>query len=284
MAGSSAFRFNTAFLALALAGCEVPPEIARRIPPELKRALGLEAGATSSGPRTALPVEDRPAEGARAKAELLREVMAVTFMKEPSNRAEFKSYLSVLAQGGSLEGIYNGFTHASGYRELEMSNQGAAPTAIKVFSEELAELQAELAVPSEITAETAKPLAPPVWPDGSETPPPKTPVAKPKVLTPEAYAKLFVGSSIYTLKRVIGDEALKVTASKMNFPDTLATWYSKWVVRLAGRGVDFGLPLRSKPDEAFHKSWALNANRDQLNWEVLNRLHRLLNDANRRTR
>ena len=32
-------------------------------------------------------------------------------------------------------------------------------------------------------------------------------------------------------------------------------------------------------DESFHREWALQLPVDRLKWEVLNRLHRLLNDA-----
>jgi hypothetical protein len=277
MAGRSVFLSS---LLLLLAGCEVPPQWAEKLPPEARKLLGLELPETPAARKEPEVTPD----GARMKAELLREVMAVTLMREPGNRAEFKGYLSVLAQGGSLEGIYNGFTHSSHWRELEMSNQGASPGALKVFGEELALLEAELKPPTEFTPESAKPLPLPVWPDGSEAPAPKEPVKKPVVLAPDAYSKIFVGASIFTLKRILGDEALRVTASKMNFPQTMAEWYSKWVVRLASRGVDYGIPLRSKADEAFHHEWALKASRDQLNWEVLNRLHRLLNDANKRTR
>jgi hypothetical protein len=92
---------------------------------------------------------------------------------------------------------------------------------------------------------------------------------------------LFVGASIFTLKRVLGDEAIKVMAAKAEYKEKFALWYSKWVVHMASRNVDFGIGLRNKPDEAFHYKWAVEASPEKLKWEVLNRLHRVLNEANR---
>jgi hypothetical protein len=92
---------------------------------------------------------------------------------------------------------------------------------------------------------------------------------------------LFANSSIFTMKRTLGDEAMHVIAEKQAVStQELAAWYAKWVVRLCNSyRVDFGLSLRNRPDEAFHHDWALKANSDQLVWEVLNRVHRLLNTA-----
>lgn len=114
-------------------------------------------------------------------------------------------------------------------------------------------------------------------------------------------------ASLFTLKRVLSDEALKVLAAKGNVARTavgssgavapaaepspgkseesprvkLAGWYSKWAVHMAQKNVDFGVALRNKPDEAFHFKWATEVSEDQIIWEVLNRLHRILNEANK---
>jgi hypothetical protein len=110
-------------------------------------------------------------------------------------------------------------------------------------------------------------------PDPSSAPTPRVLAAK--------YLTQFIGASIFTLKRVAGDEALKVIGSKSQFREKLAMWYSKWVVRIAQRNVDFGISLRNKSDEAFHYKWAVESPEDRVKWEVLNRLHRVLNDANK---
>jgi hypothetical protein len=265
MAASSASRsrrariaFGLALLFLGLTGCEAPPWLPQWLAPP-------PSGSQSQPSRT----PEQAKRLAQIRAELLREMMFVVFMKEPKDLAEFRSYQNVMEQGASLEGIYNGFTHSSDYRTLESMNRGASAEALRDFGEELTALESALPEPTEFDASSAEPLARPVMPDGSEdaSPPVARPKPKPVVLSAEEYSKLFVGASIFTLKRVLGDEALKVIASKRDFPGKLALWYSKWVVRIAERHakVDFGIPQRNKPDEAFHYDWAIGAPEDQLN-------------------
>jgi hypothetical protein len=262
------------------------------------------------------------AKASKANAELLHEVWKVVLIREPKDRSEFGSLVDTLNQGASFEGIYNGFTHSSDYRELEEANRGASPEAVRTFGEELALLEAELPVPTEFSTHAAQPLARPVDPGedpaakgaaaggggGGGNPSqgvdvvefgkkkeapaaaavqPAAPESQPsprKIDVAEAaprYSAQFVGASIYTLKRILGDEALKVVAAKKDFREKLALWYSKWVLHACSRGVDFGIPQRNKPDEAFHYQWAMSNTEDRLDWEVLNRVHRILNEANR---
>lgn len=226
---------------------------------------------------------------AKENSEILSEVLHVVFMRKPENLQEFSGWANTLNQGASLEGVYNGLTHAANYRHLEESNPGASPAALRMFSEELAYLEAELPSPTPFDASHALPLAvlgqadmlSASHPSGEASPSP-VPSKNPASIAPwaEDYAKIFSASSIFTLKRVLGDEALKVISVKNLSKDKLAFWFSKWVVRLAQRSVDFGLDQRNKPDDAFHYQWALENSEDRIRWEVLNRLHRVLNAAN----
>ncbi len=209
----------------------------------------------------------------------------------PHDKAEFGSFVDTLNQGASFEGVYNGFTHSSDYRQMEIENTGATPEALRTFSMLLAEFQAELPEQTQFDEKSGQPLARPVQPDGSTevvefraaTLPKPSPTSGPdKKALEERYLKIFVGSSIFTLKRVLGDEALKVLAVKREFPEKMAIWYSKWVIRMSEFGVDFGIAQRNNKDEQFHYQWAVSAPEDRLKWEVLNRVHRVLNEANRR--
>lgn len=235
------------------------------------------------------------ARNAKANAELLQEVYRVVFLREPADRGEFGNLVDTLNQGASFEGLYNGFTHSSEYRKLEMANAGASPGALQAFGEELAWLEAELPEPFVFGASATQPLALPVQPEVQPEPVPSAAFAAPaapgasasgapkadvKALA-EGYSRQFVGSSIFTLKRVLGDEALRVMTAKKEYPEKMALWYSQWVARLAAKGVDFGVPLRNKPDEQLHYRWALSASEDRIKWEVLNRVHRVLNEANK---
>jgi hypothetical protein len=222
------------------------------------------------------------AKTSKENSELLKEIYEVVYLHEPKDPAEFGNWLDTMNQGASLEGVYNGFTHSPEYRLLEDPKQGASVEALGAFGQELAYLEVELTPPTQFDNH---------WnaiSKGLELAPSPVPVESPEVISLETiqqlsadYKKIFVGAPVFTLKRVLGDEALKVISFKSNYRENLALWYSKWVVRLAGRNVDFGVALRNKPDEAFHYKWALESSPDRIRWEVLNRLHRLLNDANR---
>ena len=185
------------------------------------------------------------AKKAKANAEIFHEMFTVVFMREPKDRAEFGNWVDTLNQGASLEGVYNGLTHSEDYRRLEKVSPKAPEKLVKAFRREIGLLEAELPVPP-----------------------------------PRENLDL---ASLFILKRVLCDEALKVIASKNadNSKVLVATWYSKWAVLMTQRNVDFGISLRNRPDEAFHFKWATEVGGDQLMWEVLNRLHRVLNAANK---
>ena len=192
---------------------------------------------------------------AKINSEILHEIILVVFDREPGELQEFKSkgdfgnWADTLNQGASFEGVYNGFTHSSEYRKLETLAGKAPQEAFKVFSEELAVL---------ISAEPDKEIVP---------------------LSQEAL-RPYKGLSLYGLKRVLGDEALRIVNDRGTDREKLAQWYSKWVIHMTQRKVDFGIPLRNNPDANFHYKWALASSEDQLKWEILNRLHRLLNKQN----
>jgi hypothetical protein len=222
--------------------------------------------------------------GAAARAslihrELFYEVFKVVIQQEP-NAEIFSGYVNVLNQGASLEGVYNGLVHSSAYRQLEIRSPRATSSALRVFSELLAELEGALANPTEFDAGSAQPLTvlsadrlnnneeTDVQAAGEE----KTPI-------PQDYKKIFEKASFYTLKRVLGDEALKVLAAKRSDAQQVGAWYGKWAARMAAYRLDYGLEPRNRADEGFHSTWAMHAAEESVKWEVLNRLHRVMNDA-----
>ena len=276
-----------------LAGCDFLEQLNREVD-----ALTIVITGGSSPLKKAATPSPKPyemgenAKRSQANGELIHEVIQVVLVREPKGR-EYEGYVDILNQGASIEGLYNGFTHSSDYRKMEAASGAASPGALKMFGELLVGIEAELPVPTHFDAQSAQPLA--IIDEGAEnsegpgslnfqTKP--TPSASPlnSAALADQYTGQFVGASIFTLKRVLGDEALKLMSLKHSNPQNLAAWYSKWVVQMASKGVDFGLTLRNKSDEKFHYDWALKISEDRLKWEVLNRLHRLLNDAERKTR
>ena len=258
-------------------------------------ALGIGAKDTASNPVPTNDPELASLQKNKSNAEFLQEAFRVVWLEEPGDKSDFMTWLDALNQGASFEGVYNGFTRSSHYRELEVKNRGATLRALKAFSEELTVLTLELQKPTRYEASAASPLPAPVSPtfevDNNDTTVNMDPEdasfgrgadgkLDPHKLRDE-YAKIFVGSSVYTLKRILGDEAMKVIARKSEYREKLAEWYSKWVVRLCTeRTVDFGLALRNKADESLHYRWAVQASNDRILWETLNRLHRVINAAN----
>ncbi len=212
------------------------------------------------------------AKQARANAETLREMLEVIFIQEPKDRSEFGNWADTLNQGASLEGVYNGLTHSADYRKFEEANLGASVEALQVFTSELALLELELPEATQFDSVSDAPL-----PGGGQVQ-----ASKPTLDTLVGqYSKQFVGASVFTLKRVICDEALKVIATKSQYREKLANWFARWAVHMGQRHVDFGIALRNNSDEGFHFRWALQGTDDRIKWEVLNRLHRVLNGANR---
>ena len=239
---------------------------------------------------SATPTEVSAAQNSKVNAELFQEMVRVVYLREPDDRGQFGNWVDTLNQGASLEGVHNGLVRSSEYRDLESNNKAASVEALKVFASELAILEVELPSPTRFDTLTAAPLPPLEKPSGpspdsidsvrASPTPTVDQTAQIKKLT-DLYMKTFVGNSIFTLKRVLTEEAIKVMDTKNEFKEKLALWYSKWVVRIAERNVDFGISLRNKPDEAFHYKWAIGNQEDRMKWEVLNRLHRVLNEANR---
>lgn len=303
-----------ALILLGLAACDMIPAEYEKHWIQLKKEVDAFATVLSGGtsPLASPEASVSPSPGAdgqltssnaknaKANAETLQEIYRVVFNRDPKDKAEFGSLVDSLNQGASFEGIYNGFVHSSEYRRLEVAHAGASVEALKLFSQELGAIEVELATPTEFDAKASQPLPLPVQPsadalppaDGikvieygkgqvTESPQPLTSaVVKPDAMQlADRYGKVFVGASIFTLKRTLGDEAQKLVAALKR--DRLAAWYGRWVVRMAATGVDFGIAQRNLPDETFHSQWALTANVDRLEWEILNRLHRVLNEANK---
>ena len=229
---------------------------------------------------------------AKENQELLAEMLRVVFDREDSeDQADFEALSRTLNQGASLEGIYRGIIMGSRYRALESSSQAATPSVLKVFASEMAELQDGMREPTRFDPEIARQAPridfPEDVPSASSTAskaarkdPAQEASPSPRLEKAANFRELlgiFVGASPYTLKRVLGEEALKRFEEAGEDPSAIPLWYAGLVVRLSSANVDFGLDLRRKPDFEFHRNFAKRIAIDRVKWEVLNRYHRLLN-------
>lgn len=223
----------------------------------------------------------------RANAEILFEMFTVVYNieRQEINPSEFGALANSLNEGASLEGIYHGLVDGPKYRALEGQSTAATPAVIKAFSLELANIQVDMKHPRSFKGEQAKAIPGIEYPDGSSAPVQPSddsvpdPSAPPVDLVTKAtqFAQTFVGASVFTLKRILGEEALNRIDEAAASHDQVAQWYVRLVERMAPVGVDYGLKERNDPSPDFHLRWAMAASDDRIKWEVLNRYHRYLN-------
>jgi hypothetical protein len=278
------------FLLPLLCACDPVKEIrdffglgekAVELPPEMKAEM---KSADSAGQAAA------PGGLARENQELLGEMIRVVFDRdEPEDQSDFEALSRTLNQGASLEGIYRGIIMGSRYRALESNSQAAGPTVLKVFAIELSELQEGMREPTRFDPEHAREVPKIDFPEDVvpgrskpqvvSTPDPASLKRPDKTENLRKILKIFIGASPYTLKRILGEEALRRFEEAGDDPSSIPLWYAGLAVRLSAANVDFGLELRRKPDFEFHKDFARKIAIDRVKWEVLNRYHRYLNAA-----
>jgi hypothetical protein len=261
--------------------------IDEEVPPEWR-----EAQLPSSEPHETLYGELDRAEklagealASQQNAELLQEMIRVVSGADIADRAEFGNWVDTLNQGASLEGVYNGLIHSTKYVDLERNAQAASVGALDVFSTEMAWLSRELPGPTEFDFESLPVRAIPAPLPTFEPHPEATssqfewkePSAEELRLEKERFTKLFIGKNFFLLKRVLGDEALRAIALHEENAPIFATWFGHWVGHTLSWGVEFGLKGRMQANPSFHYQWALGVPFDRIKWEVLNRLHRLMN-------
>jgi hypothetical protein len=277
------------FLSMALSACDPIQEIrdffwldaARKGPP---------AGADLLEPE---PSEKVAFKGglARENRELLAEMIRVVFDREDSeDLADYEPLVQTLNQGASLEGVYRGIIMGSRYRALESGSQAAAPSVLKLFATEMAEVQEGMREPTRFDPERARQVpridypedvSPDATPKETVLAPPSSPGGRiaDKSANYRGLLKIFVGASPFTLKRVLCEEALRKFEEAGGDPSAIPLWYAGLAVRLSRSHLDFGLEQRSSQDFEFHKNFAQRIAIDRVKWEVLNRYHRYLNAA-----
>lgn len=184
---------------------------------------------------------------AKRNGEVLQEMIRVVSLKEPDSPEFFGGLVNSMNQGASFEGIYNGLIHNNVYRGTEETSEPASFRAVEAFIDQMLIFQAEAL---------------------SQTP------RGDLILS-------FKKSSLFTLKRILGDEAIKFMRAFKSRAE-LAEWYSSWALSMNRYKIDFGLSLRNNTDQRFHRNFAMNATQDTLDWEVLNRLHRLMNETGKK--
>jgi hypothetical protein len=226
-------------LGLSLAGCDL-------LKPALQKAQKKDQRSESSA--------DPSGEEIMTKGEkfafhrwLVTEMLEQVYARPVSSNETVDNWANVFSQRGSMEGVYRGMVLSTDYAALETGR--ADLKALRFFAQEMSAMDHPNAKDSD---DAVKALA-------------------------EKYAKEYMGRPLFTLKRILGDRVIEEAERRKGDKDRLATWYANFVGRWTKAGVPFGLPQRDKPDEAFHFKWATENNLGMLEWELLNRVHRVLN-------
>lgn len=181
---------------------------------------------------------------------LIKEMYEQVFLRAPSAKTDTAGWANVFAQGGSIEGVYHGLILSSEYSAMEKGR--ADLKSIRFFAQEMVRL---------------------------ENPKINLDEAKNKTLV-DKFIKENLASSVFTMKRVLGEKLLSEIEKRKNDREALAIWYSETAVRWAKLDISFGMSQRSLQDLDFHKNWAKENSLGLIQWETLNRAHRILNFYN----
>lgn len=179
---------------------------------------------------------------------LVSEMHEQIFLQPAKSKADIESWASIFSQGASIEGVYHGLVLSKEYAELERGK--ANLRALRWFAAEMAWLDD---------------------PEAKET----DPAAKARN---ESYAKQHISSSLFTLKRELGERLLGEVEKRKASSEKLASWYASIAARWAKMDVSFGMASRNRDDFSFHRDWAKENSLGLVQWELLNRAHRILND------
>lgn len=179
---------------------------------------------------------------------LVKEMLEQVFGKAAKSATEVDAWANVFSQRGSMEGVYHGMVLSSEYSALEQGKTDMK--AVRFFAQEMAAMD---------------------HPNAKDT---DEAIRK----SAEDYAKKYMAHSLFTLKRLLGDRVISESVARKGDKDQLAAWYASFVGRWSKAGVSFGMAQRDNPNEAFHFKWAQENTLGMVQWELLNRLHRILNN------
>lgn len=179
---------------------------------------------------------------------LVKEMQEQILVRPANNDQDINGWANVLSQRGSIEGVYHGFVLSAEYNSKETGKP--AIKAVRFFAQEMAAFD---------------------YPNAKDGDPELTKAA-------EKYAVENMATPLFTMKRLLGDRILKESIARKNDKERLASWYSGFVGRWSKAGVLFGHKQRDTGTEAYHYRWALDNNLGMIQWELLNRMHRIMNN------
>lgn len=215
--------------------------------PGQKQSEKIASGSADTAVQTSTPSERRGFYNW-----LIKEMYEQVFLRSPSPKTDIAGWANVFSQGGSIEGVYHGLILSTEYSNMERGR--AALKSVRFFAEEMARLEGYDPSKKDSEATLKK--------------------------ESEKFVRENMQSSVFTLKRILGEKLLSEIAKKKSDRNKLAMWFAETAVRWAKLDISFGMTQRNSTDLDFHKKWAEENSIGLLQWEILNRAHRILNDHN----
>jgi hypothetical protein len=229
-------------LFLSLSGCDLLQKAGLLALPGMKKAP-TAIDLTSAEPNSLLTKGERYSFYRWLVKEMQEQIMA----KPLASNGDVDVWANVLSQKGSLEGVYHGFVLSTEYSAKETGKTDLK--AVKFFAAEMAALDNPLLAEND----------------------PKT------VASNEGYVKEYLNAPLFTLKRVLGEKVLEEAAKRKADSENLAAWYAPFAAKWSRIGIPLGNESRMRGDEGFHFTWAKENTLGLVQWELLNRVHRILN-------
>jgi hypothetical protein len=273
-----------------LAGCTDASRFFRQLHAEWNAALAVLQGKESPLAKKSHPRRDREVPGLREqRAQVIQEMIRVVERRAVADPRASLPLVDAWEAGATIEGLYRGRVWSSDYRAWEENSGLASRRVVQAFVQEALGFEECLGRPASWNDQSARPLARPTGlgesSGASGTEPLPLPAGRERRA---ALERVFSQASVFTLKRLLSELALECI-EELERQGRLNDWYADWATRLAaepgpgGAAVDFGLAQRNRSDVAFHRTWAREASLDRIHWEVLNRVHRILNELDPET-
>lgn len=187
-----------------------------------------------------------PNERKRINRQFIREMYEQIYAKRLTDIELYNSWMNVLEQGASIEGVYRGLTLSEQYRELERGV--VSKEAKEFFAQEITYLEML-----------------------------KNPKVRNEAEMIREISKNVEKAPLFTLKRILGERVLEAIDLRKTDREAVATLFADLTARWSKVDVDFGFKQRNNKDRDYHYAWALRSSRGRVQWEILNRVHRIMN-------
>ena len=178
---------------------------------------------------------------------MVDEMYEQVMIERPKNSKDLDGWINIFAQGASVEGVYHGLILSTSYAAKETGT--TTISVLRWYSQELEFMDA-------LSSQMDK---------------------KVKLQSAGQYVKEKSDASFFTLKKEFGERILREIELRKNNRKELSKWFATLASRWAKLEIDFGLTERNKREFDFHEDWAMENSVGLLQWEILNRVHRIMN-------